>query len=146
MSDDLDLLHGEPKQLAAFLGVSVRQINNYKTGKSPLPDQARRLLQLRGGDLSALLGSDWEGFRFHNGKLFIPGWSNGWEPGQIKGMFFTFQEAAALRQDVRDLRERVAALRGGVRYLISLNSKGLHDEISPASDFPPAHGMRRGRR
>lgn len=111
--DDLDLLHGEAKHLADFLGVSTRTIQLYKSGKARLPEPSRRLLRLRReGDLSALLGSAWDGFGFgRDGLLYVPGWRNGMRPEQIRAMFFTNQAAAALRNDVKALQTEVWALR-----------------------------------
>ncbi len=103
---DAELLHGDPVQVAAFLDITPRQLNNYRTGKTPLPGITRRLLQLRmDGDLAALMGDRWEGFRIgRDGLLYVPGWANGMRPEQIRAMFFVNQEAAALRSDVRALR------------------------------------------
>lgn len=111
--DDSDLLHGEAKYLAEYLGVSARTIQLYKSGKAKLPEPSRRLLRLRlTGDLAALLGSAWDGFYIgRDGLLYVPGWQNGMRPKQIEAMFFTFQEAAALRNDVKALRTEVWALR-----------------------------------
>jgi hypothetical protein len=110
---DFDLLHGDAASVAAFLGVSTRTVKRYKAGTVPLPECCRKLLRLRfHGDLSALLGPDWEGFYVgRKGELYVPGWSNGMRPEQIRAMFFTQQEAAALRADVRKLRGELWALR-----------------------------------
>lgn len=110
--DDL-LLWGSPKILAELLGVTVRTVQLYKSGKVTMPEPARRLLRLRvAGDLSALLGSGWEGFCFdRHGLLFVPGWSNGMKPERIRSMFFVFQEAAALRADLKALKNELWAMR-----------------------------------
>jgi hypothetical protein len=110
---DYDLLHGEARYLADLLGCSVRSIKRYKANPASMREPERRLLRLRRrGDLSALLGSAWEGFSFSaDGLLFVPGWSNGMRPEQVRAMFFTIQEAAALRSDVRALRLELWALR-----------------------------------
>jgi len=110
--DDLELLHGDAQQLADFLGVTVRMIKNYKSAKNPLPTAFRKLLKLRLGDLSGLAGDAWEGFSFgRDNKLYLPLWNNGFDPDQIRGLFFSQQEAAALRQDVRRLESELWALK-----------------------------------
>lgn len=112
MPDDQDLLHGPAEHIAGLLGCSVRMARRYKAGTTPLKEDSRRLLRLhRSGDLSALLGSAWAGFHFdRHGLLFAPGWSNGLAPGQIMGIFYTFQEAAALRATVKALKSEVWAM------------------------------------
>lgn len=106
MIDCLDLLHGDTETVAALLGVTRRTVQLYKAGRLKLPEGYCKLLAvLRGGDLGQVLGDAWAGFSFGlDGRLFVPGWANGMRPEQIRAMFFVFQEAAALRSDVRRLR------------------------------------------
>lgn len=132
LSETQDLLHGDPATWAAFLGVSVRQVNNYKIGKTALPECARKLLRLRRtGDLAALLGKAWEGFSFGpDGLLYVPGWANGMQPAHIRAMFFTNQEAAALRVErARWLGESRAAQTLGdlIALQVSNDSNGPDD-------------------
>jgi len=104
MESDLDLLHGNNKELAAFLGCTVRMVQLYKKGR-PLPVAFRKLLALRFGDLSALMGKDWEGFSFgRDGLLYLPTYRNGFDAHQIRGMFFTVQEVVALRNELKALK------------------------------------------
>lgn len=106
-----DLLHGSAQSIADYLGVDVRQARRYKAGHA-LPGPARKLLQLRCGDLAALLGQEWAGFSINwRGELFVPGWSNGMRPEQVKAMFFVFQEAAALRAEVKRLQGEIWAIK-----------------------------------
>jgi len=115
---DDDLLFGDPSEVAEFLGVTLRTLRRYKANPDAMPEMAKKLLRLRlEGDLRALGGDAWEGFYFSRGRLYIPSWANGWEAAQVRALFFTVQEAAALRSEVRDLRARVEALRSGVEYL-----------------------------
>lgn len=143
---DADLLHGDPSEVAAFLGVTLRTLRRYKANPETMPEAAKRLLRLRlEGDLRAIGGDAWEGFYLgRDGKLFVPGWSNGLPPSHIRAMFFTNQEAAALRVQVRDLQARVAALQGGVRYLISLNKERPRHVQSNPSPVVDSFGLRRG--
>lgn len=107
--NDLDLLHGDAKTIAAFLGCTVRMVQLYKKGR-PLPTHFRKLLALRFGDLSALMGKDWEGFYFgRDGKMYLPTYRNGFDPHQIRALFFNVQEVAALRNEVKALKARIWA-------------------------------------
>lgn len=109
---DLDLLHGEAKHLAAFLGCTVRTVQLYKSGKLQMPEPTRKLLRMRfDGDLSVLGGSGWSGFYLQRGGLFLPMWERSLSPDQVRGLFFVQQEAAALRQEVKRLRGELWALR-----------------------------------
>lgn len=79
-----------------------------------MPDAVSKLLQIYlDGDLSALGGKDWEGFRlcpkYHT--LTIPFFHRPFEAGQIKAMFFTTQGAWADRADVKTLQIELNALR-----------------------------------
>lgn len=113
MPEDLELLHGSAEHLADLLGCSVRQARRYRAGTLPLPEPSRRLLKLlRNGDLSSLLGSAWAGFSFsRDGLLFVPGWANGMRPEQIRAMFYGYQEAAALKADLKRLRNELWAMK-----------------------------------
>jgi hypothetical protein len=116
---DDDLLFGDPSEVAAFLGVNERTLRRYKAKPEAMPEAAKRLLRLRlEGDLRAIGGNAWEGFYLgRDGKLFAPMWNRGLSADVVRGMFFTMQEAAALRIQVRDLQARVDALKSGVEYL-----------------------------
>lgn len=106
MRADVDLLHGDALSIAEFLGVAPRTVKRWKAGRVALPEPCRKLLRLRfEGDASALLGNGWEGFYFQRGELFIPGWRYGFNPDQIRGMFFEVQEVRALRRELRQVRE-----------------------------------------
>ncbi|TAJ76097.1 MAG: hypothetical protein EPO42_13235 [Gallionellaceae bacterium] len=110
--DDYNLLHGSAEHIAGLLGVSPRTAARYKSGASELPEPCRRLLRLRrDGDISAIMGKDWEGFYFGaDGLLYLPTHRNGFDAHQIRAMFFTVQECAALRADLRELRSKIWAM------------------------------------
>lgn len=57
------------------------------------------------GDAAALLGNAWNGFYFQNGELFIPGWKYGFNPYQVKAMFFQVQQVRALENELRTMQE-----------------------------------------
>lgn len=98
--------------MAEYLGVDPRTVKRWKAGQVALPEPVRRLLRLRfEGDAAALLGNGWEGFYFQSGELFIPGWKYGFNPDQIKAMFFQVQEVRALRHELHQAREEVLSQR-----------------------------------
>lgn len=102
-----DLLFGAPEDVAAYLGVSARSVKRWKAGH-PLPPTIERLLRIRYGDLSGLLGPDWEGFTFgQDGKLYPPFFRGGFSALQICGMFFEVQLS---RQEVRRLERELQQL------------------------------------
>lgn len=95
-----------------------------------MPESVRRLLVLRLGDLSGLLGQDWEGFSFgKDGKLYPPFFHGGFTALQIAGMFFEMQELRHLRRenkrlatDLKAAQEKAASLWAAakVRELIDI--------------------------
>jgi hypothetical protein len=108
--DDQDLLQGDAKLIAKFLGVSLRAVQHYRLGDRPLPATVRKLLQIRLGDLSALAGDQWQGFSFgRDEKLYLPTYRNGFDPDQIRSMFFVLQEAAALRNELKAVKNKLWA-------------------------------------
>lgn len=107
-NDPQDLLFGAPEDVAAYLGVSARSVKRWKAGH-PLPPTIERLLRIRYGDLSGLLGPDWEGFTFgQDGKLYPPFFRGGFTALQICGMFFELQELRHLRREVKRLSGELA--------------------------------------
>lgn len=106
MRDDRELLHGNPADIADYLGVDVRTVNRWRNGSVPLPVPCRKLLALRfDGDASALLGKDWEGFYFgRDGEFYMPCWKYGFNPHQIRAMFWQVQQVEALQIELLNLR------------------------------------------
>ena len=123
-----DLVAGfDITKLCLWLNVSPRTLKRWKTGQATPPKAVIIALTLRlHGDLSALFGDDWQHFRFgHDGKLYIPGWKYGWEPGEIRALFFTKQElrywkaeAGRLERELQRPREAAWAA-AKVRRLVS---------------------------
>lgn len=110
-NDPNDLLFGSAESLADYLGVSAKTVKRWKNG-APLPEPVRRLLVLRLGDLSGLLGSDWSGFYVGvDGLLYPPFFRGGFGPLQIAGMFFEVQELRHLRRENKKLCLEVKTLR-----------------------------------
>lgn len=95
-NDDADLLCESAEVIAECLGVSIKTAYRYKAG-AELPEPARRLLKVRLGDLAGLMGDQWQGFTFgRDGKLYLPGWRGGFDPHQIRAMFFHCHEVRHL--------------------------------------------------
>lgn len=110
-NDQADLLFGSAQSIADYLGVSVRTVKRWKDGH-PLPTTCRRLLQLRYGDLSGLLGSDWQGFTFgQDGLLYHPFFKYGFSADEMRGWFFGRQELAHLRREVKRLERELHQLK-----------------------------------
>ncbi|MDO9011346.1 MAG: hypothetical protein Q7U78_06000 [Gallionella sp.] len=108
--DDTDLLCGDAAPLAEFLGVTLKTVYRWREG-APLPAPCRRLLQIRHGDLSGLLGDGWDGYTFgRDGKLYLPGWRGGFDPDQIRAMFFKVQQVRSLHDKIRELERRESML------------------------------------
>ena len=98
LNDDC-LILGDPAEVAQFLGVSLRTLKRYQKRPDQMLEACKKLLRLRAaGDLRTLGGDAWDGFRFgRDGLLYLPGWRNGFDAHQVRALFFTVQEAAALR-------------------------------------------------
>lgn len=98
--------------LCEYLQVNPKTLKRWNAGTVQPPHAVLLLLQLRAGDLSALGGSGWEGFRISpDNKLHIPFFHRPFEPGQVKAMFFTTQDAWADRSEVKGLQRDLVALR-----------------------------------
>lgn len=117
--DQNDLLFGAPEPIADYLGVTVATVKRWKAG-APMPTAAFKLMQVRHGDLSGLIGKEWQGFSFgKDEKLYLPGWRGGFEPHAIRGMFFQVQHVRALEAQIRDLKRREAALEADITQALN---------------------------
>lgn len=55
--------------------------------------------------LSEILGPEWDGVVIRAGRyLVLPGWRAGFEPAELRALFFTSQEARALRHELARAR------------------------------------------
>jgi transcriptional regulator with XRE-family HTH domain len=108
-NDQANLLFGDAQPIADYLGVSIKTVKRWKSG-IPMPTAAFKLMQVRFGDLSGLLGAEWEGFTFgrqlDDPKLYLPGWRGGFEPYAIRAMFFQVQQVRALEAQIREAKRR----------------------------------------
>lgn len=113
-NDQNDLLFGDPAPIAEFLGVTIATVKRWQAG-APMPTAAFKLMQLKYGDLSGLIGKQWEGFSFGtDGKLYLPCWRGGFSAADIRGMFFQVQQVKTLEAQIRDLKRRNDALEADI--------------------------------
>lgn len=139
-TNDLDdLLWGNPAAIAADLGVTVSTVRRWKAG-APVPAPCVKLLKLRYGDLSGLLGKDWEGFSVgRDGLLYIPTWRRGWTPGELSASFYTIRASNWYKRQhknaLRDL-ESVRAELWALRKVLSVTGQSVSGSALPRA-VPP---------
>lgn len=109
--DDLhNLLFGDPRHLAEYLDVDVRTVRRWQAGKTP-PPPIIKLLRMRLGDISGLLGANWEGFHFgRDGLLYHPFYKYGFSAAEIRGMFFEVKEIAWHRKETARMKAELHRL------------------------------------
>lgn len=73
---------GTFEQAAEFFGVDRTTTSRWRADQA-MPAPAARLLLLHLGDLTPIAGSDWQGWRFHNGRLYGPTHKSGITPAQL---------------------------------------------------------------
>lgn len=107
-----DLIAGVSDQLILdYLHIQPVTLRRWKTGKTQPPHSATLALRmLLKCALDTLGGPDWAGFTFGQGKLYLPGWRGGFDPHQIRGMFFKVQLVAHLESQTRALQARINEL------------------------------------
>ena len=96
-------------ELARLARVDPSTASRWKTRKSRLPGAVAQLVRLRIlGDVAALLGKAWAGWRFgRDGLLYAPGWRRGFEPDEIRAQPFLYGERAVLKRELAELRAEV---------------------------------------
>lgn len=138
---DLDdfgtLAHGlADSWLCAHLDISPRTLRNYRTGRRPVPKPIMELLRwIHWGELSAIGGSEWEGFTLRGGALSIPLFPRGFDPYQIKSMFFTTQDAWAIRADLAHAQAEIARLTAEIEKARSARASVVRVEIDGCCVF-----------
>lgn len=108
-----DLIAGVPAAaLCDYFEVNPRTLRRWKSGDAAIPGAVARLARLRyAGDVAGLLGKEWEGFRFgSDGQLYIDCWRGGFDPAQIKGMFFSVQLVKHHESTIRAQNKRIEQL------------------------------------
>ncbi len=103
-----DELNASIEMIQRITGASTKTIKRWKNGTCTPPESASRLLRFHVlGDVSALLGQSWEGFYFRDGLLFIGEWRRGFEPTEIRGIFWQVQQVAGLQREIRQLKQEL---------------------------------------
>lgn len=102
----IDLLFGvNIEEIERITGESQKVIRKWKKGTKPIPEPALRLLKLfLSGDASALLGDEWNGYRFSNGLIYVPEWRNGFAPHEIRAFFWKCQQVSSLKSEIELLK------------------------------------------
>ena len=108
MTTPLSLADYSPEEISRITGAAPRTIRHWIQKPENVPERVLRDLNLFiHGELSTIGGNDWQGHTLRAGLLFIPGWRNGISPEQLKTMFFDCQQARALKNEARNLREEL---------------------------------------
>ncbi|PTQ76442.1 hypothetical protein C8R26_11735 [Nitrosomonas oligotropha] len=102
----IDLLFGVGiEEIEKITGENQITIKEWKEGTKQIPEPALRLLKLfLSGDASALLGDEWNGYRFSNGLIFVPEWRNGFAPHEIRAFFWKCQQVSSLKSEIELLK------------------------------------------
>jgi len=109
-----DLIAGvNQTYLLELLDIGPATLRRWKTGKARIPKAAVQYLRIvLDGDLAALGGDQWQGFRLgKDGLLNIPLFHRPFDALQLQAMFFTTQDAWADKRDLNAIQRDLAALR-----------------------------------
>ncbi len=108
--DFLDLLFDA--EILNLTGVNRSTLSRWRCGLSRIPRVAARLLTLYAtGDLEALLGRAWRGWRFgRDGLLYHPCWRTGFTSGELAALFWRCPQVDGLESQIKLLREDVERL------------------------------------
>lgn len=91
------------EEITRITGATPLTARRWKDGTSQPPASALRLLRLM--IEGELMSREWEGFRFKDDLLYIPGWNRGFSPGELRAMFFRIQQVSALESEKRRLQK-----------------------------------------
>ncbi len=95
-------------EISRITGATQRTIRRWQDGSTAVPDMALRLLTLLiDGELMSSQGKDWQDFRFRDGLLYIPGWTRGFAPGELRAMFFRLQALTSLEAENARLKTSI---------------------------------------
>jgi len=59
------------------------------------------------GDASALLGDEWQGYRFVDNLFYVPEWRNGFTPHEIRALFWKCQQIRSLQREIGLLKHEL---------------------------------------
>lgn len=95
------------RRLMRELSLHRTTIMRWRRGKVTVPPAQLRALRAMAYDVG--VDTDWEGWRFHNGKLWSPSGIY-YTPGELESLVYVYGERDALRAEVAQLRAQIAAL------------------------------------
>lgn len=95
--EPLDYLRFATADARSLTGVNRATWSRWRAGKSRVPVAVVNLLRILRGDLEHL-GTEWQGWKFHNGELFDPS-GIAHTPGSILAWHWSRQELQAARRD-----------------------------------------------
>lgn len=102
------------QQAADFVGVSLRTVGHWETGKARPTHAAFRLLRIvRGGELG-LLDPDWAGYRLIRGRLVTPE-DRDIRPGDLSWLSLLVRQAHEFRHLMRERRSDQEPCSGGAK-------------------------------
>ncbi len=111
--------------LCQYLKIHKKTLERWISGSTDAPEAVRKLLRLKyEGDLASLGGEGWEGFYIgrKDHLLYIPLFRGGFEPGQIKAMFFLCQDAWADKRDLKHVLNQQIELNNELERLRNQNT------------------------
>lgn len=127
------LLFGCAHRIAADLHINARTVQRWKAGQTPPPHMVK-LLRIRYGDISGLLGPDWQGFHFGKDGLFYhPFFKYGFAPGELRALFFTAKEVNWYRQEFKKMRAELAHLKSNAWAADKLRSMSRSSQTATST-------------
>jgi transcriptional regulator with XRE-family HTH domain len=114
-------------KLAAFLGVTVRTVQNWE--KSGVPPMVEKFLRLLAQDLS-FLGKEWENWRIVAGE-FVEYGGKGYSvsPGEMRAFVHMERQIGHMEYDIKRLTAELAAAKAQLRFQAVL-------DVSSRVDLP----------
>ncbi|SHL44644.1 hypothetical protein SAMN05216428_102432 [Nitrosospira sp. Nsp11] len=98
------------EEIRRITGCSKQTAKRWQSGQHKPPAAALAMMRLFiDGDLSALIGPDWQGFIARDGNLYVPGWTRGFKPDEIRAMFYGVQLSSSLKREHDKLRAEIDA-------------------------------------
>ena len=104
-----ELIYGiNIEEIERITGEDQKIIKKWKKGTRPIPESLLRLLRLYlTGDASALLGDEWNGYRFVGNLFYVPEWRNGFAPHEIRALFWNTQQNVSLKNEIALLKQEL---------------------------------------
>lgn len=101
--EDMDYLRFAPASARALIGVDRRTWSRWRRGQARIPLAVLALLQILVGGELPQGGEEWEGWRFHRGKLYSET-GTAFTPDELRALPFLCARLAAAKQEIKRLR------------------------------------------